>query len=636
MVDEVDGDHGRARRPVRGRAGRSTSRAGPCGPSGPPATPPATSASTATTAGCCSRATTSSPGSRPTSRSTPSSSPTRWATTWSLAKVRGPRADEVLPAHEYRFADLDGRLDEIIAHHADRLEEIEQVHRPTTRARTAWEITLRLHWSRPWDEIESFMQRQANGETLAHCVLLELHGTGAAEGTHPPASSWPSMPRSEVRRTDGNSASPPPASAPARRRRATVVVVLVVIVRRRGVMSAAAPSSSTPTRPPRRRVRPPPRPPPACRIGRAGRSPVARPTVPRGRRRAVAAPSPLSRGRRWWPTARGLTVLGGLAPSQASVATVYAVDAGGGLVDPGRHPGRRRPRRRRGHHRHGPPSCSAAARRTRWRPCSRCPPRPSRPPATAPRRPPPAAVGRTAARDHGPTWPRPPSGSTAYVVGGYDGTTYQPQVLATTDGTHFTTVANLAVPGPLPGGGRRGRPALRVRRPDARRPARRPRPPTTSRSSTRPPTPPRSSAHLPQAALRRRRLRARRHALRGRRPGPGRADPDHRSTPSCPSTGKVLERRAAPPGRGVRRLHDRRIGHGRRRLHRRRRGGRPVRSRPGRRRLGHAPDGAVAAARAPGAVPAGTPGAGRALRRAPCSSPTGATTGWSPSTPAAT
>jgi len=32
-----------------------------------------------------------------------------------------------------------------------------------------------MHWSRPWDDIEPFMQRQANGETLAHCVLLELH-----------------------------------------------------------------------------------------------------------------------------------------------------------------------------------------------------------------------------------------------------------------------------------------------------------------------------------------------------------------------------------------------------------------------------------------------------------------------------
>ncbi len=102
----------------------------------------------------------------------------------SLAKVRDLGSDEVLPAHEYRFADLDGRIDEITAHHAERLEEIADVIRALPGS-TAWEITLRLHWSRPWDEIESFMQRQANGETLAHCVVLELNGRIRRKGTTP-------------------------------------------------------------------------------------------------------------------------------------------------------------------------------------------------------------------------------------------------------------------------------------------------------------------------------------------------------------------------------------------------------------------------------------------------------------------
>jgi hypothetical protein len=38
------------------------------------------------------------------------------------------------------------------------------------------------------------------------------------------------------------------------------------------------------------------------------------------------------------------------------------------------------------------------------------------------------------------------SSTTSYVVGGYDGATYLPSVLATDDGTHFTSVANLPVP----------------------------------------------------------------------------------------------------------------------------------------------------------------------------------------------
>jgi glyoxylase-like metal-dependent hydrolase (beta-lactamase superfamily II) len=102
----------------------------------------------------------------------------------SLLKVQNLGTEEVLPAHEYRFADLQSRLEEIIAHHADRLTEIEQVLADHPGS-TAWEITLRLHWSRPWDEIQSFMQRQANGETLAHCVLLELHDRIRREGSGP-------------------------------------------------------------------------------------------------------------------------------------------------------------------------------------------------------------------------------------------------------------------------------------------------------------------------------------------------------------------------------------------------------------------------------------------------------------------
>ncbi|MHB8594760.1 MAG: MBL fold metallo-hydrolase, partial [Acidimicrobiales bacterium] len=47
----------------------------------------------------------------------------------SLLKVHNLEVDEVLPAHEYRFADLRPRLDEIIIHHADRLAEIETLLR---------------------------------------------------------------------------------------------------------------------------------------------------------------------------------------------------------------------------------------------------------------------------------------------------------------------------------------------------------------------------------------------------------------------------------------------------------------------------------------------------------------------------
>ncbi len=93
----------------------------------------------------------------------------------SLARLRALDPDEVLPAHEYRFADLADRLSGIEAHHAERLTAIEAVlaERPGV---SAWEITLSLEWSRPWDDIQPYMQRAANGETLAHLVLLETRG----------------------------------------------------------------------------------------------------------------------------------------------------------------------------------------------------------------------------------------------------------------------------------------------------------------------------------------------------------------------------------------------------------------------------------------------------------------------------
>ena len=42
----------------------------------------------------------------------------------SLAKLSGLQPGEVLPAHEYRFADLDSRLDDLAEHHQERLAEI--------------------------------------------------------------------------------------------------------------------------------------------------------------------------------------------------------------------------------------------------------------------------------------------------------------------------------------------------------------------------------------------------------------------------------------------------------------------------------------------------------------------------------
>ncbi len=102
----------------------------------------------------------------------------------SLIKIRHLDTDEVLPGHEFRFSDLESRLDEIVEHHSRRLDEIVGVIADHPGS-TAWDITLRVHWSRPFDELAGFMQRQANGETLAHCVLLEIQGRIHRQGREP-------------------------------------------------------------------------------------------------------------------------------------------------------------------------------------------------------------------------------------------------------------------------------------------------------------------------------------------------------------------------------------------------------------------------------------------------------------------
>ena len=115
----------------------------------------------------------------------------------SLAKVRALHPDEVLPAHEYRFSGLDDRVDALIG--APR--------RPIGRNRgilekspgiSCWDITLALSWSRPWDDIHDYMQRAANGETLAHLVLLEQRGRVTRESAVPLASTCPSSPAAAV------------------------------------------------------------------------------------------------------------------------------------------------------------------------------------------------------------------------------------------------------------------------------------------------------------------------------------------------------------------------------------------------------------------------------------------------------
>ncbi len=92
----------------------------------------------------------------------------------SLDKLEPYEVEEVLPAHEYRFFDLQRRLAELRQHHRDRFAEV--VHILGDGSRSAWEIAERMTWSRPWEEIAGYMRRAAVAEAMSHLFALRADG----------------------------------------------------------------------------------------------------------------------------------------------------------------------------------------------------------------------------------------------------------------------------------------------------------------------------------------------------------------------------------------------------------------------------------------------------------------------------
>lgn len=92
----------------------------------------------------------------------------------SLEWLRGIQPREVLPAHEYRFAGLDSRLDFLAEHHAERLAETTAILSASgTDGATAWQVATGITWSKPWAELVSFQRQAAVGEVLSHLRHLQ-------------------------------------------------------------------------------------------------------------------------------------------------------------------------------------------------------------------------------------------------------------------------------------------------------------------------------------------------------------------------------------------------------------------------------------------------------------------------------
>jgi glyoxylase-like metal-dependent hydrolase (beta-lactamase superfamily II) len=86
----------------------------------------------------------------------------------SLDRLSGIEPGEVLPAHEYRFAGLDGRLSALRTHHDERLREAVAILRGRPAAQSAWQVATQVSWSRRWDELSANQHRAALGEVVAH------------------------------------------------------------------------------------------------------------------------------------------------------------------------------------------------------------------------------------------------------------------------------------------------------------------------------------------------------------------------------------------------------------------------------------------------------------------------------------
>jgi len=91
----------------------------------------------------------------------------------------------VLPAHEHTFANLGDRVEQIIAHHMKRTQEI--MDHVRDRPKTSWEIASAIKWNAaPWKQLNSVSRQAALWETMAHVQYLLSEGQliKHEEGSH--------------------------------------------------------------------------------------------------------------------------------------------------------------------------------------------------------------------------------------------------------------------------------------------------------------------------------------------------------------------------------------------------------------------------------------------------------------------
>ena len=97
-----------------------------------------------------------------------------------LRRVQRLDVNLVLPAHEQPFSHLDRRVDELLAHHDRRLEQV--LDAVTRHPSSPREIASQVRWTvGVWDEMNGMDRLLAIQETLAHLHLLQGRGSIALE-----------------------------------------------------------------------------------------------------------------------------------------------------------------------------------------------------------------------------------------------------------------------------------------------------------------------------------------------------------------------------------------------------------------------------------------------------------------------
>ena len=97
----------------------------------------------------------------------------------SLKKVRDLDVGLILPAHEQSFTDLRGRIDELLRHHRQRLDEV--LATLADGPVTAYQVSSGVTWmpetgGARFESLPYWDRRMAVGETLAHLEALRVEG----------------------------------------------------------------------------------------------------------------------------------------------------------------------------------------------------------------------------------------------------------------------------------------------------------------------------------------------------------------------------------------------------------------------------------------------------------------------------